>query len=441
MCRTCKQVPIHFIMFIRSSTTFIVSFCFILATTAFFDNSHDHHPSSVTRSPIPQFQSWYPKHNTSLIHYTHTTCNASYADYIFAYNSPRGSSNASYLLTSCYQLESCLLHAIPSGWQANYNSANTVLGLMPTLLASIGPSFAEISLLSAHRPLLSFLISMGASAIWPNRIFEYIYPPEILRQRSRSPWASKMRPWPAAMMSLAQYIVAIGAMTNVMTTSIEVGRKSILAFGCTMTFAPLIWSTLPSAIHLVSVLSYFIARKVALRRISSTERLSEEEADNPKTPKNSREQTSQEISQAVTCHSPPPPPPQRFHKVWQSCRNACLTEITICANHPKSHDLQDKGKTVPRISILLAVGAGLMNFSHVTFGIIIFSSLQLIAVEDVFKRVLWRYVVSSTACRLLLIIEMSGLKANIEANANANANADADGGLVGNFSSNLQSPS
>ena len=56
-----------------------------------------------------------------------------------------------------------------------------------------------------------------------------------------------------------------------MTTSIEIGQKSILAFGCTTTFAPLLWSISSSAIHLVSVLSYFIARK-ALRR-KSTARL------------------------------------------------------------------------------------------------------------------------------------------------------------------------
>ena len=412
-------------MFMSSRIILIVGFCVISTTTAFFDNTHDHYRSSAARPPFPQFQSWYPKHNTKLIHFTHTTCNASYADYITEYYSPRGSSDASYLLTTCYNLESCLLSTIPSGWQANYNSANTILGLMPTLLASIGPSFAEISLLSAHRPLLSFLISMGASAIWPNRIFEYVHPPEILRRRSRSAWASKMRPWPAVMMSLAQYIVAIGAIVNGIMTSIEVGRKSILAFGCTTTFAPLVWSSIPSVIHLISVLSYFIARKVAQRRVSA-DRLSEQ-AENSKSSENI-ESTSGHTTQAAPSHTPQQ---QRFHKIWRSCRDALANEITVCANHSRSHDIQDK--TVPRISVLLALTAGLMNFFHVTFGIIIFSSLQLIAVEDVFKRILCRYIVSSTACRLLLIIEMSGLKANLE------ADADSGGGGVENLSSNSPS--
>lgn len=396
-------------MFVSSIPIFAASFCFVITTTAFFNNDHEHYWSSAPRPPIPQFQSWYPKHSKKLINFTHTTCNASYADYLTEYNSPR--QDVSYLLDTCYSLESCILRSVSSDWQANYNSANIILGLMPTLLSSIGPSFAEISLLSSHRPLLSFLISMGASAIWPNRIFEYIHPTEALSQGRRSLRTSKMHPWPAAMLSLGQYIVAVGAMVNVMTTSIGVGRNSILAFGCTTTFAPLLWSTLPSAIHLVSVISYLIARKVALRR-TSTEQLPQE-VESSETQENP-DQTQSKNIQAATSRTPQ----RRFHRVCLSWfRDAWLSEFTICANH-KPHDCQDK-TAVPRISILLAVAAGLMNFCHVTFGVIIFSSLQLISVEDTFKEILWRYIVSSTACRLLLIIEMSGLRANIEADGPA----------------------
>ncbi len=387
-------------MLIPRGTVVILSFCFILSTTAWVDYSHNYSISSAPRPPTPQFHSFYPKHGKGLARLTRTKCNGSYADYMFAYHSPRGSPNASHLLTTCYGLEACLLHAVPADYQANFNSAAIILGLMPTLLASIGPSFAETSLLSAHRPFLSFLISMGAVGIWPNRIFEYVHPPDILRRRSGSPRIGKMRPWPAAMTSLSQYIVAICAIVNVMTTSIEIGSKSILAFGCTTTFAPLLWSILSSVIHLVSVLSYFITRKVVLRR-RSADRLSQQ-AHNSKTQAD-LEQSRSGITRAATS----PTTQQRLYQVWLSCRDACLREVTICGNHPISHDI--KAEEVPRISILLAVGAGLMNFCHVTFGIIIFSSLIFISVEDVFKRVLWRYIVSSTACRLLLILELSGL--------------------------------
>lgn len=66
----------------------------------------------------------------------------------------------------------------------------------------------------------------------------------------------------------------------------------------------------------------------------------------------------------------------------------------------------------PRIAVLLAVVAGAMSFVHVTFGIIIFSSLQFVSVWDVLNNILWRYVASSAVCRLLLIMEILGLRTN-----------------------------
>lgn len=279
---------------------------------------------------------------------------------------------------------------------------------MPTLLASIGPSVAEISLLSAHRPLLSFLISLGAPAIWPTRIFEYVHPTEALRERQRPLGTSEMRPWLAAMMSLGQYIVAIFATANVITTSIGVGRKSILAFGCTSTFPPLLWSTLSSVIHLVSVAGYFIERKIARRRIPVEALVIG--AESLETAGN-LEQSKSERNQATTSSQPQ----QRSYIFWLSwLRDAWLSETTICANRSKLHQFQNKA-TVPKVAVLLAIIAGLMSFAHVTLGVIIFSALQFISVSDAVNRILWRYILSSTLCRLLLIMEISGLKNEAEA--------------------------
>lgn len=101
--------------------------------------------------------------------------------------SPLGSQNAFYLTTSKAVSSMPFLQ---TGRRTSI-SANVVLGLMPALVTSIGPSVAEISLLSAHYPLLSFLISLGAPAtIWPARIFEYVHPTDALRER-RGPLGHK----------------------------------------------------------------------------------------------------------------------------------------------------------------------------------------------------------------------------------------------------------
>jgi hypothetical protein len=127
-----------------------------------------------------QFQSWYPAFATGFSDISMGQCNASLRDYQGSFISPSYSAEARYLTSICYVHEACILNHITSDWQANLNSAGVILGIMPTLLSGIGPSIAETSLLSAHRPFLSLLISMGAPAIWPTRIFKYNNPIHVL---------------------------------------------------------------------------------------------------------------------------------------------------------------------------------------------------------------------------------------------------------------------
>ncbi|MCJ1426106.1 hypothetical protein MMC29_004008 [Sticta canariensis] len=277
---------------------------------------------------------------------------------------------------------------------------------MPTFLTSIGASVAEVSLLSAHRPLLSLLISIGAPAIRPTRIFEYIHPTETLHERRGALRTGQMRPWPAAMTSLAQYIVAIGAIVNIITTSISVDRKSILAWGCTFTYAPVMYSIISSV-------------SLALRwKLPHPEEDGSAVKSRRALPSRSREletrgngvQATSETMQLATSSTP-----QRRHRLWLShswLRDAFSSETTVCANRAKPRHPVDMDTTiVPRVAVLLAITAGGI---HLTFRIIIFSSLQLISVWDILNNILWRYIVSSTVYRLLLIMEISRLRTNAE---------------------------
>lgn len=192
------------------------------------------------RPPTPQFLNWYTRYRNHLSSASATVCNESLADYNRFYLSPRGSVNASYLLTACYQHEACILDNISSDNLANFNSALVILGLLLTLLSAIGPSVAEISLLSSHRPLLSFLISMGVPAIWPTRLFEYTNPISALESGENKLAIPKLGTWIAIVTSLLDYVIVIGAIANIMETSTEIGQKAILTWGCTTTFAPLL---------------------------------------------------------------------------------------------------------------------------------------------------------------------------------------------------------
>ena len=45
------------------------------------------------------------------------------------------------------------------------------------------------------------------------------------------------------------------------------------------------------------------------------------------------------------------------------------------------------------------------------FGTLIFSSLTFISVFDFLNYVFWRYIAAATVCRIILMVELTGLRA------------------------------
>ena len=108
-----------------------------------------------------------------------------------------------------------MLANLSAAYLANYQAASVIMGLTPTILASLGPSVPETSLLSAHRPLLSFLISLGAPAVYPARVFEFNDPYWVLRHKEhllRLPlWGTRS----AIICSVLEYVFALAAATSI----------------------------------------------------------------------------------------------------------------------------------------------------------------------------------------------------------------------------------
>ena len=48
-----------------------------------------------------------------------------------------------------------------------------ILGLMPIMLSTLGPSIAESAMLSYERPLLLWLLAFGSPSVIVNRIWTY----------------------------------------------------------------------------------------------------------------------------------------------------------------------------------------------------------------------------------------------------------------------------
>lgn len=344
--------------------------------------------SFFPRPWTPQYASFYPKYNSRLQKLSTTICADTLRDYAIAFHAPKSSPFRQNLLSICYQHEECLLDNIPSGILANFNCATVVLGLMPTLLSTIGPNLAELALFGVHRPILGLLVALGAPAIWPSRLLEYNDPSRILKDAGNDARGKPLTlhlpsrwQWAAAPLSALQYILALAAVANVLLTSLDLGSKSILSWGCTTTITPVLWTSLPSVVYIVVALSSAYARKSAYNKAKNLE-----EDDHARTG----------------------PLKGHTNNLLSSLMILLKKETTLCWEQ-QLHQ-HDENADVPRSAVLGNVLSGCGGFVHLVFGIIIFSSLQFVSVWDVLNHVLWRYVLSAVVCRLILVIEIAGMR-------------------------------
>ncbi|KAL9577517.1 MAG: hypothetical protein Q9212_006314 [Teloschistes hypoglaucus] len=220
--------------------------------------------SLVPRPWFPQFESWYPHNAEKLIDISTGICNLTLHDYRNAFAAPQDSLEATKLLSICYRHEACIVDQLQSNHLLNYQSALVIMGILSALLSCIGPSVAEISSLYGHRPLLSLLLSLSAPTLWTvSRLFEGNTPDRVRTTRMDSLVPGPLGPRPAAAVSACEYVLATGAVANTLYTAVEVGRNTVLAWGCTTQFTPLFWALSPMIVHAMAAANYrFLAKRL-----------------------------------------------------------------------------------------------------------------------------------------------------------------------------------
>ena len=335
----------------------------------------------VPRQWFAQFESWYP-HNAKYLNDISTgTCNLTLQDYRTAFAAPRDSINATKLLSICYRHEACIFDQIPTNHLLNYQSALVMLGLVPTLMFCIGPSIAEISLLYAHRPILSALISLGTPTIF-SRQFESNHPNHTHITTVDGLMPRQLRPWVAAAVSTSEYLLAAGA---AIFTALEMGRNTILARSCTTQFMPLLWAVLPSVLYAIAGANYYFL--MAKRTTYVTRRPPSKDGSSTR---------------------------HLLRYTFDTIRRWLISEITFCANREEIREetrLRSKARVL--VVRLLDIGIGIIGFIHFVFGTAAISSLQFVTVLDTFSKIILHFALSTFICRLILIVELTGLKRSV----------------------------
>jgi hypothetical protein len=72
----------------------------------------------------------------------------------------------------CFEHNDCILKHFVESIKANMAAGLVMLRLIPSIVASLGSTIGEMSLLSWRRPVPSFPLSMGAPAIFPSRVMQ-----------------------------------------------------------------------------------------------------------------------------------------------------------------------------------------------------------------------------------------------------------------------------
>ena len=354
--------------------------------------------SNVSAAKYQQWFWWYVRDGT-FPHVAQDVCKKEYDGYMTSLTTPntRFEGFAAYEWCVCvrrcpltcyhgadhmqYFVEDCILDNIRSSYQMNYQAAAVVLGVLPGLLSSLGARLSEISYLSVHRPVLSFLLALGSPAVWPTRLLEFDDPvgtvKEGLNKLVMPSW--RERPGLSALLSALQYLLALASVANMFEISWQLGKKSVLAWSCTFDYGPLFWAILPVVIHFVAAIPYGIEirkQRLKFKQLIETNRSSK--AENQISPRVNRSRT---LDQAI---------------IAPLALSWLATETTLCANQEKGLAGLLREQKTSNFAIffncfasLLAFGGspedGLVSFEdvlnqactivHLIFGTILFASL------------------------------------------------------------------
>lgn len=257
------------------------------------------------------------------------------------------------------------------------SSAQVLLGVTPTILAVLGASASELSMVSvvAQRPLLSLLLALGSPSVFVSRAFEHSDPVELLRDRKGRLRQSHLRTGPRRRIAAgAQYAAALAAVANVAELDWELGIKTVCSFWPDNVIAPILWGLLVIPAHVGGG----IVLRLQIRRTHQT-----------------------------TLGSLQRTGPGRWLAGWRRRTRAILgTEFRPAASQG---DVYITAFRERRLLVVLSWLLSICVILHVIYGTLVLSSLYFIGTRDAVY-VVGRFMASVLACRIIVMYEIAGLR-------------------------------
>ncbi|KAL8992421.1 MAG: hypothetical protein Q9169_007117 [Polycauliona sp. 2 TL-2023] len=158
----------------------------------------------------------------------------------------------------CRDALNCILDSIDATTAYNFQAANVLLGITPTMLSLLGNAPSEIALLSfSGRPLLAFLLNMGAPVIAVAGTFKYQHPLEVLTYGGGKSPFQIFTGIKSTLVAMAEYILAAAAAVNVALLAYDISTKAVYVPNCGRTWYAFLWMYLCLILHPLALLTFW----------------------------------------------------------------------------------------------------------------------------------------------------------------------------------------
>ncbi|KAI0156557.1 hypothetical protein GGR57DRAFT_84851 [Xylariaceae sp. FL1272] len=327
-----------------------------------------------------QFQHFYPQHSRQYEFILQNNCSQEFQNYLtgrledFPIDWLGGGGKTSVLVQP---VVTCLLDTVSEYIKAASSSAQVLLGVTPPILATLGASTDELAMVNVvgRRPLLALLISVGSPSVYLDRIFDFRAPSKMLqlKEGQHVPYTSSSTT-KRVLMTAMQYAVVGLAAANIALLNWQLGLGTVCSWWSNTVYGPLVWGVLSIPIHFGGT----FALRLRVRRIYSNE------------------EKQDRIGFVQWWRLMP----QRLYRYTQ-------TEFIPAAFQEQVIRLVsfDERKIFVAWSWFLSTATVI----HILFGSLLFSGLLFIGPQDALL-VIFRYILSVLACRILVIYELAGMR-------------------------------
>lgn len=347
-----------------------------------------------------QFREWYPQYGWIFRNITLTNCSDEYERYLTGY---KNHSEIDYLggggiYTALTQpVINCILKNTSEYLKGCMTGSQVLLGIMPTVLALLGPSHNEIALLAnvGRRPLLALGLALSSPSTYFSRAFDYSDPKEIMshhknRREQRCP---EGRAW-QLLITYVEYALTAGACFNVVNNSIQVGTMAISSVMSDFDFFAVLWLFLGVVVHMFSCFVLRLRLQGWRDPTANETRTTTPEEKSPTGIAKSCTESAKSFWLWIT-------------GTWPRMKGIFYTECFPCA--AKQYDVHIVTFQETKKFLAAAWWESTFTILHVVFGTLIFSSLLFVGIKDALS-IVGRYMASVALCRVILMYELAGLR-------------------------------